>query len=249
VTWIPLIWGECENQASLQQVEVEYGFAWLGRRGGIALCKVPETRPLSYWFVHWFVPCTPAWSLGVSMCGFLIIRQSHTRTRTRTRARTCTLTQTHTHIHTHSQTPGVACGAAASGHYQWNDPTQVAQLLTCMMMSGPALTGFTQVCTCTCTCVYGGMWVYAYVCLCVVSKCDVHTCAYLCVCIHIFIWQFVCEQAHLLPAIRQSGLPFALRSSRSESYAYICTYQRLVLAVPLAGLSSVRVALCVYSCA
>ena len=27
VTWIPLIWGECENQASLQQVEVEYGFA------------------------------------------------------------------------------------------------------------------------------------------------------------------------------------------------------------------------------
>mmetsp|Transcript_4417 Transcript_4417/g.7311 ORF Transcript_4417/g.7311 Transcript_4417/m.7311 type:complete len:378 (-) Transcript_4417:481-1614(-) len=39
---------------------------------------------------------------------------------------------------------GVACGAAASGHYQWNDPTQVAQLLTCMMMSGPFLTGFTQ---------------------------------------------------------------------------------------------------------
>lgn len=40
---------------------------------------------------------------------------------------------------------GVACGAAASGHYQWNDPKQVAQLLTCMMMSGPFLTGFTQV--------------------------------------------------------------------------------------------------------
>jgi len=39
---------------------------------------------------------------------------------------------------------GVACGAAASGHYQWNNPTQIAQLLTCMMMSGPALTGFTQ---------------------------------------------------------------------------------------------------------
>ncbi|KAF5835217.1 UbiA prenyltransferase family-domain-containing protein [Dunaliella salina] len=39
---------------------------------------------------------------------------------------------------------GVACGAAASGHYQWNNPMQIAQLLTCMMMSGPALTGFTQ---------------------------------------------------------------------------------------------------------
>jgi len=42
---------------------------------------------------------------------------------------------------------GVACGAAASGQYQWNNPTQIAQLLTCMMMSGPALTGFTQVCS------------------------------------------------------------------------------------------------------
>ncbi|MEW5313621.1 MAG: hypothetical protein WDW38_005175 [Sanguina aurantia] len=39
---------------------------------------------------------------------------------------------------------GVACGAAASGTYQWNDPTQVGQLLSCMMMSGPFLTGFTQ---------------------------------------------------------------------------------------------------------
>jgi len=39
---------------------------------------------------------------------------------------------------------GVACGAAASGHYVWNDPTDVGQLLTCMMMSGPFLTGFTQ---------------------------------------------------------------------------------------------------------
>ncbi|PNW82799.1 hypothetical protein CHLRE_06g294750v5 [Chlamydomonas reinhardtii] len=39
---------------------------------------------------------------------------------------------------------GVACGAAASGHYQWNNPTQIAQLLTCMMMSGPFLTGYTQ---------------------------------------------------------------------------------------------------------
>ena len=39
---------------------------------------------------------------------------------------------------------GVACGAAASGHYVWNDPKQVAQLLACMMMSGPFLTGYTQ---------------------------------------------------------------------------------------------------------
>lgn len=36
------------------------------------------------------------------------------------------------------------CGAAASGHYTWNDPTQVAQLLACCMMSGPFLTGYTQ---------------------------------------------------------------------------------------------------------
>jgi len=39
---------------------------------------------------------------------------------------------------------GVACGAAASGHYVWNDPKNIAQLLTCMMMSGPFLTGYTQ---------------------------------------------------------------------------------------------------------
>lgn len=39
---------------------------------------------------------------------------------------------------------GVACGAAASGNYVWNDPTDVAKMLCCMMMSGPFLTGFTQ---------------------------------------------------------------------------------------------------------
>jgi chlorophyll synthase len=39
---------------------------------------------------------------------------------------------------------GVVCGAAASGSYVWNDPTDVAQLLTCCMMSGPFLTGYTQ---------------------------------------------------------------------------------------------------------
>lgn len=39
---------------------------------------------------------------------------------------------------------GVACGAAASGNYVWNDPTDIAKLLTCMMMSGPFLTGYTQ---------------------------------------------------------------------------------------------------------
>jgi chlorophyll/bacteriochlorophyll a synthase len=39
---------------------------------------------------------------------------------------------------------GVGCGAAASGHYQWNNPEQIAQLLLCMVMSGPLLTGYTQ---------------------------------------------------------------------------------------------------------
>ena len=40
---------------------------------------------------------------------------------------------------------GVVCGAAASGNYVWNDPTDVGQLLLCCMMSGPFLTGYTQV--------------------------------------------------------------------------------------------------------
>eukprot|EP00882_Tetradesmus_deserticola_P029011 GHRQ01032388.1.p1 GENE.GHRQ01032388.1~~GHRQ01032388.1.p1 ORF type:complete len:127 (-),score=39.82 GHRQ01032388.1:359-739(-) len=39
---------------------------------------------------------------------------------------------------------GVVCGAAASGKYVWNDPQDIAQLLTCCMMSGPFLTGYTQ---------------------------------------------------------------------------------------------------------
>eukprot|EP00879_Flechtneria_rotunda_P016576 GHRR01017345.1.p1 GENE.GHRR01017345.1~~GHRR01017345.1.p1 ORF type:complete len:162 (+),score=44.05 GHRR01017345.1:129-614(+) len=39
---------------------------------------------------------------------------------------------------------GVVCGAAASGNYVWNDPQDIAQLLTCCMMSGPFLTGYTQ---------------------------------------------------------------------------------------------------------
>jgi chlorophyll synthase len=38
----------------------------------------------------------------------------------------------------------VVCGAAASGNYVWNDPKDIAQLLTCCMMSGPFLTGYTQ---------------------------------------------------------------------------------------------------------
>ena len=52
---------------------------------------------------------------------------------------------TSTSLFTPRMNSGVACGAAASGHYVWNDPKQVAQLLTCMMMSGPFLTGYTQV--------------------------------------------------------------------------------------------------------
>eukprot|EP00892_Ulva_mutabilis_P010325 jgi/Ulvmu1/7665/UM038_0094.1 len=39
---------------------------------------------------------------------------------------------------------GVGCGAAASGHYQWNNPEQIVQLLLCMVMAGPFLTGYTQ---------------------------------------------------------------------------------------------------------
>jgi 4-hydroxybenzoate polyprenyltransferase len=38
----------------------------------------------------------------------------------------------------------VVCGAAASGNYVWNDPKDIAMLLTCCMMSGPFLTGYTQ---------------------------------------------------------------------------------------------------------
>jgi 4-hydroxybenzoate polyprenyltransferase len=40
--------------------------------------------------------------------------------------------------------PGVICGAAASGNYVWNDPNDIAKLLTCTLMSGPLLTGYTQ---------------------------------------------------------------------------------------------------------
>lgn len=42
-----------------------------------------------------------------------------------------------------SHVPGVLCGAAASGHFHWT-PTDVAKSLTCMLMSGPLLTGYTQ---------------------------------------------------------------------------------------------------------
>ena len=38
---------------------------------------------------------------------------------------------------------GVLCGAAASGHFEWT-PTDVAKSATCMLMSGPLLTGYTQ---------------------------------------------------------------------------------------------------------
>lgn len=39
---------------------------------------------------------------------------------------------------------GVACGAAASGNYQWNSPEDIARLFSAMIMSGPCLTGYTQ---------------------------------------------------------------------------------------------------------
>lgn len=38
---------------------------------------------------------------------------------------------------------GVLCGAAASGNFQWT-PEDVAKSITCMLMSGPLLTGYTQ---------------------------------------------------------------------------------------------------------
>lgn len=41
---------------------------------------------------------------------------------------------------------GVLCGAAASGNFHWN-VEDVAKSIICMMMSGPCLTGYTQVIT------------------------------------------------------------------------------------------------------
>ncbi|KAB1224376.1 Chlorophyll synthase, chloroplastic [Morella rubra] len=41
---------------------------------------------------------------------------------------------------------GVVCGAAASGNFHWN-LEDVAKSIVCMMMSGPFLTGYTQVIT------------------------------------------------------------------------------------------------------
>jgi len=38
---------------------------------------------------------------------------------------------------------GVLCGAAASGNFEWT-PEDVAKSITCMFMSGPLLTGYTQ---------------------------------------------------------------------------------------------------------
>ena len=38
---------------------------------------------------------------------------------------------------------GVLCGAAASGGFTWT-PENVAKSATCMLMSGPLLTGYTQ---------------------------------------------------------------------------------------------------------
>ena len=52
-----------------------------------------------------------------------------------TKADTCSLTA--------MNFSGVLCGAAASGHFHWT-PTDVAKSLTCMLMSGPLLTGYTQ---------------------------------------------------------------------------------------------------------
>uniref|UniRef100_A0A452YX33 Uncharacterized protein n=1 Tax=Aegilops tauschii subsp. strangulata TaxID=200361 RepID=A0A452YX33_AEGTS len=39
---------------------------------------------------------------------------------------------------------GVLCGAAASGNFHWT-AEDVAKSIVCMLMSGPCLTGYTQV--------------------------------------------------------------------------------------------------------
>ncbi|CAM6101159.1 unnamed protein product [Calypogeia fissa] len=39
---------------------------------------------------------------------------------------------------------GVACGAAASGNFNWGNPEDIAKAALCMFMSGPLLTGYTQ---------------------------------------------------------------------------------------------------------
>ena len=38
---------------------------------------------------------------------------------------------------------GVVCGAASSGEYTWT-PENVLKVLTCMLLSGPLMTGYTQ---------------------------------------------------------------------------------------------------------
>lgn len=39
---------------------------------------------------------------------------------------------------------GVTCGAAASGNFHWSDPVDIAKSLSCMILAGPLLTGYTQ---------------------------------------------------------------------------------------------------------
>jgi chlorophyll synthase len=53
---------------------------------------------------------------------------------------------------------GVLCGAAASGAFTWT-PENVAKSVLCMVMSGPLLTGYTQVWSVLCGVVrYGVVW-------------------------------------------------------------------------------------------
>lgn len=46
-------------------------------------------------------------------------------------------------MQTHLMHAGVLCGAAASGGFSWT-LENVAKSATCMLMSGPLLTGYTQ---------------------------------------------------------------------------------------------------------
>ena len=39
---------------------------------------------------------------------------------------------------------GVMCGAAASGEYSWTNPEDILKAISCMVLSGPCLMGYTQ---------------------------------------------------------------------------------------------------------
>lgn len=132
VTWIPLIWGArmtLTRRRGWGEGPWEGGEGYSAERrsrsarscwhlGSSALRSASPRHEARLSLAYKLPPSRPA-LLSADRCGGLERRGVTTPT-------------------------GVACGAAASGHYTWNNPTQIAQLLTCMMMSGPFLTGYTQ---------------------------------------------------------------------------------------------------------